>query len=193
MEIECASCRKELPIGDFQKCKRKTNGIQTYCKSCQLEKVKNPRSVIDRIWSGQTKLKEVVIEYTKEELIVWLMEQGYTELYNKYKEKDYNKDIIPCVDRIDPRKTFNFENIQLTTFKLKVLKKSLDAFLLSDKQGVKKSGSLKSPRYITTQTIENVRIIKYFPTYFEAVTWKKDQINNVKKVLTEFNVQYPEY
>jgi hypothetical protein len=30
----CPCCKKKLPVSEFHKCKKRTDGLQTYCKKC---------------------------------------------------------------------------------------------------------------------------------------------------------------
>ena len=190
-KVPCASCHEMKERDQFQKCKKKKFGLQTYCKTCQLKKVKNPNSTLDRIYIGQMNSKDVM-HYTKQEMKDWAIANGFNELYNTYVNNDYDKSIIPSIDRIDVRKDFTLDNIQLITWDLKLLKKSVDSFLTSDTRGVRKVGSRRTPSYCVQQTIDGIRVVKHYKTYLDAMSWKRARILDVTDVLDENNIKYPE-
>ena len=189
-KVPCASCHEMKERDQFQKCKKKKFGLQTYCKTCQLKKVKNINSTLDRIYIGQTKVN-AKMHYTKEEFVEWAMANGYPEHYKEYADSNFSKETIPSIGRIDVREDYTLDNLQLIKWNLKLLKKSLDSWLTSPSRGVKKAGSRQSPRYYAQQTIDGKRVVKYFKEYINAITWKRNEIDKIKDTLRANNVAFP--
>ena len=65
--------------------------------------------------------------YTKQELKDWLFSQKlFHELYENYKQNNYEKSLAPSIDRIDDYKCYSFDNIQLMTWEENCLKARRD-------------------------------------------------------------------
>jgi hypothetical protein len=54
--------------------------------------------------------------YSKEELSLWLYDNGFKNLYDKWVKSDYKKDEKPSVDRVNDHKGYSFDNISLGTW-----------------------------------------------------------------------------
>lgn len=56
--------------------------------------------------------------YSLQELRAWALEQPkFMELFDKWVESGYNRDLVPSVDRKDPTKGYTLDNIQLMTWR----------------------------------------------------------------------------
>ena len=78
--------------------------------------------VVNSIFSGQrhaSKLRHHSLPtYTLDELRVWCFAQDkFHILYDRWVKSGYERDFKPSVDRIDYRKSYTFDNIQLMTCK----------------------------------------------------------------------------
>lgn len=56
-------------------------------------------------------------EFSKQDLIDWLNENGFQNLWAEYEKVGYEKDIRPSIDRVDDYKGYSFDNMQLITWK----------------------------------------------------------------------------
>ena len=57
------------------------------------------------------------LPYSKLELSVWLYNNGYAELYRAYFESGLNKDLKPSCDRLEDTLGYDFNNMQLVTYR----------------------------------------------------------------------------
>ena len=56
-------------------------------------------------------------KYTRKELEEWMFSQEeYHKLYNEWVLSEYDRYLIPSIDRINDYKTFSFENIKISTW-----------------------------------------------------------------------------
>lgn len=61
-------------------------------------------------------------KFTKEQLIEWLIINGLNQLWINYLESGKDKNLKPSIDRIDPYKGYEFDNMQLITWRENHLK-----------------------------------------------------------------------
>lgn len=122
---KCNSCGDFLSINMFHKAKTQ-DGVTGSCKSCINKKTseykKTKEGAITSMYANQKyNSKARGYEppmYTKEELKAWLMSQDlFHELYDRWVDSGYLRDMKPSVDRIDDYETYRFGNIQLMTWK----------------------------------------------------------------------------
>lgn len=121
----CCHCKKEKNVNDFYKNKSCPDGIHKECKDCHNNRVdkyvKTKKGLIYNIYYHQhkrCKLKCIPLpSYTKHELYRWIIKQDlFHELYNQWTESDYEKNLIPSIDRKNDFKGYSFDNIQLMTW-----------------------------------------------------------------------------
>ncbi len=79
------------------------------------------QALIGRIYSNQihnSKQREHnKPNYTKEELTTWLLNQDtFHELFTKWKQSNYAKDLTPSCDRLHDDKCYSLNNLQVTTW-----------------------------------------------------------------------------
>lgn len=76
-------------------------------------------------------------EYSKNDLIVWLLSQKlYHKLHKKWRKSNYAPELAPSVDRFDDSVGYTFKNIHLTTWEYNNLKARSD-----QQRGFLKAGS----------------------------------------------------
>ncbi len=119
---KCTCCNQIKEKSEFQK---NLKGLRSHCKKCRSinakEYKKTKFGLILRIYNTQKrnskKRGHPLPSYTKEELYDWIMAQKlFHHIYNLWKVSDYNKLLIPSVDRINDKKPYDFNNIQLMTW-----------------------------------------------------------------------------
>jgi len=79
------------------------------------------KGLISRIYHGQTrrsrKRNHPMPTYTKNDLQDWLLSQKkFHHLFHLWEVSNYDKMLVPSVDRIDSATPYNFSNIQLVTW-----------------------------------------------------------------------------
>ena len=122
---QCKLCNKIKNISEFGKNKISKDGYRFVCKPCNCSSAQNYRRSKDglvtsiygnQIHRSKNKLK-IPIGYNKEELKEWLFSQKlFDTLYEKWIKKDFQKEYVPSVDRINYRKGYTMSNIQLMTW-----------------------------------------------------------------------------
>lgn len=55
--------------------------------------------------------------YTKNELKIWLEDNGFKESFEFWKKSGYINELKPSIDRLDDFKGYDFDNIRLVTWK----------------------------------------------------------------------------
>ena len=90
--------------------------------------------------------------YSKDELKIWIQEQpSFKDLWNSWKDSNYDKMLRPSVDRIEDSEPYSIENIELKTWKendskersikkKKVNKLTIDGLLLCQYESIAKAG-----------------------------------------------------
>jgi len=123
---KCKSCNQIKNTSDFSKYKNAKDGFQSFCKQCNLQKIKaywhTKKGLVSKIYNSQRgsskKRKHPLPTYTKEELKEWLYSQKkFHVLYDNWKRLDFQRAYTPSVDRIDDGLGYTMRNIQLMTWK----------------------------------------------------------------------------
>jgi len=122
---QCTKCNRHKELTEFCKQKAGEYGLQSHCKDCNSDIMKNYRrtvpGMITQIYGTQRKSSirrnHKMPTYTKKEFKKWILSQNnFKELYNNWVVSDYNKMLRPSVDRLDDYKGYSFDNIQLITW-----------------------------------------------------------------------------
>lgn len=122
---KCSKCGEVKPYSEYYKRKDRKIGIKPECKKCNIlqsiKYAKTKEGLCSRIYTDQKKASKQrgheMPTYTRNELIKWIEEQPNWELlYNNWIKSDYDKMLIPSVDRPDDYKPYTFDNIQLMTW-----------------------------------------------------------------------------
>lgn len=125
--IKCIVCKEYKDRKDFGRDKRRIDFLKSYCKDCEKEKVLSyqhgKNGIVTVIYSAQknrnkkVKTKTILVKYTKQELKEWLFSQKlFHELFNNWKNSNFESKLKPSVDRIDQNKHYELKNIQLMTW-----------------------------------------------------------------------------
>lgn len=118
----CSKCGQEKPLSQYHKDKYTKSGYTLSCKKCRNNKNTlirhTPRGVISQIYNHQRECSvrrgHPQPQYTKEELIDWVMSQpNWESLYKRWVENNYLKKLRPSLDRLDNSLGYSFDNIEL--------------------------------------------------------------------------------
>lgn len=121
----CTVCNQIKELGSFYKDKRKSDGLQMECKSCNSARTRayfrTKAGLLTQIYGSQRSNSKPrghqPPAYTKDKLQVWMLEQDiFHKLYKKWKKSGYKKMLSPSVDRLDDSKGYSFDNIQLLSW-----------------------------------------------------------------------------
>ena len=122
----CKSCKSELLLSEFYKNKTIKSGLDGSCKYChQKSKAKYKRSkkgLISNIYGQQrssSKLRgHILPTYSALQFKDWIYAQNnFQHIFDNWVKSNYNKDLIPSVDRLDVTLPYSFSNIQLITWR----------------------------------------------------------------------------
>lgn len=121
---DCRICKQTKDLSQFHK------GAGRPCKPCQAvidqERSRTPIGLVKRIYSNQRtttkKMGRSLPAYTFDELCDWLDKQPeFALLYHAWVASDYDKDLVPSIDRKDNTQSYNLNNIQLVTWRQNLL------------------------------------------------------------------------
>jgi len=121
----CTNCQKTKNFSEFFRDKSHKDGFSSWCKPCKnlqmQEFFRTKDGLIAKIYSSQRgnskQRKHNPPTYTKQELKEWLFNQDlFHELFDKWVDSGYLKDLIPSVDRKKDDIEYTMDNIQLLTW-----------------------------------------------------------------------------
>ncbi len=110
----CKQCELNLNDKDF-------SPRQILCKKCRASNARSDRKsydgLIKEIYYQQKSRRDV--EYSLHELTEWIFNQKikYDNIYEAYKNSNYNKWMKPSIDRLNNNLNYTLSNIQLVTWK----------------------------------------------------------------------------
>jgi len=121
----CTKCKVEKSFNEFTALKYGKYGYQCECKLCHNDRIKLYRKtkngLIQRIYLLQRKAcrerDHKYPLYNLKMLRVWCLSQlKFHELYDNWVDSGYNTNLVPSCDRLDNKKTYMFDNIQIVTW-----------------------------------------------------------------------------
>lgn len=167
---KCTKCGQLKDLSEFFNSSRNKCGKRESCKVCETESVarykRTKEGLIMCMFKSQLtnsrRRKHRMPDYTLTELRNWCLKQSkFDNLYDKWVNSNYNKMLIPSLDRIDDSKHYSFDNVQLMTWKENREKEALDM----------RNGKLivtKNPQKAISQFDENGNFIKDYVSLNEA-------------------------
>lgn len=121
----CTTCKKIKFLSEFGKSRSRKGGREPRCKVCAGDNLRNyhrtKKGVANKIHQAQKcnskKRGHPPPTYTLDELREWLFKDpAFNEIYESWVESGYEKNKAPSCDRIDNKKSYSFNNIQLITW-----------------------------------------------------------------------------
>ena len=124
MQKSCKRCGSLKPVDEFSLAPRTKDGYSLLCKPCvsarNREYWRTPIGRLSQMYSAQVQVSRVrghpEPQYTKEELLDWANRQGYQGLMGTWIQSNYDKNLIPSIDRQDPNLGYSLTNIRLVTW-----------------------------------------------------------------------------
>ena len=128
MKKRCFKCSKLLPISEYYRHDKMSDGHLNKCKSCTKKDVANnpvnydltEKGVIRVIYKTQKRNNMLrgfgEMPYSKAELSEWLYLNGFKRLFEDWVSSNYEKDRKPSADRIDSLSGYSLTNIKLGTW-----------------------------------------------------------------------------
>jgi len=121
----CKVCAVLKDLCDFSKGPSNKDGYVTTCKSCISKRNKEywrtPLGRLSQIYTAQVQVskarKHPQPAYSKNELEDWAYLNGYSQLHAAWVLSNYQKDLCPSVDRLDPTIGYSLTNIRIVTWK----------------------------------------------------------------------------
>ena len=120
----CPMCGKTLLLNYFYKKASNKEGYDTLCKTCRIKKysISTDDRYIKNLYMRQIhnsiKRDMYLPTYTLMELKTWIQSQvTWHTLWDNYKNANYQTELAPSIDRINPNISYTLQNIQLVTWK----------------------------------------------------------------------------
>lgn len=161
---KCKRCGLVKPVIAFSVTSTGKDGRSSTCKPCVAERNalywKTPFGRISQVFAAQTAASKVREHtppaYTSKELYTWAENNGLFLLHSAWENSNYQKDLIPSVDRNNPNLPYTLNNIRLVTWK---------------ENNDKAYEDRKSCRHITKQCvrIEQLTMAGTHVAYFDSV------------------------
>ena len=122
---ECKKCHIQKPLINYLNQKNSIDGTRHECKECANAKrrlySKTKIGLISNIFSNQKQHSKRrgynLPNYTKVEFLNWVLSREiFIELYNSWVDSNYDKLLVPSVDRINDYLPYTLKNIRVTTW-----------------------------------------------------------------------------
>lgn len=145
---ECSKCKVFKKWEEYSIDKTKTTGRRPSCRKCGAKLWKNrkvtPYAVIshiysNQVWRSKNRKNFPPPNYSREDFYNWYMANGFMKLYNNWINKGMDKDYTPSGDRINSKKPYTLNNLQLLTWKendLKGHKEGTKSIYVYNQQGL---------------------------------------------------------
>jgi hypothetical protein len=120
---KCKKCGKTKDAGEYYK--TGTGGVSNVCKGCILEKGlsrnRTKDGLIQKTFNQQRQRSRRngfdIPRYSFNELRNWLLSQPlFHKTYDNWVSSNYQKMLIPSVDRLNDYKGYSLDNIQLISW-----------------------------------------------------------------------------
>jgi len=142
----CNTCDTSKALSEYYRNLECRLNVSNRCKDCEKEKRKAHRKTHDgliyTIYFNQRRnckeRKHEMPTYSLDWLKEWVKSQSnFKELFNNWVNSDYDKYLVPSVDRLDDYKSYSPTNIRLVTFRDNLDKISSDKINgINNKQNV---------------------------------------------------------
>lgn len=117
MNRKCNKCNSIKFTSDF-------SGNRNTCKPCvcisNRDYWRTPKGRISQIYTTQVssskQRKHPLPAYSKPELLTWAYANNLMGLIEQWKLSNYDKNLIPSVDRLNPNLPYTLDNIRLVTW-----------------------------------------------------------------------------
>jgi len=154
----CPTCDTKKSLDSFTKAKHKLFKLRSGCKECKLAYTRTIEGLLSQVYRSQRasskRRKHPMPNYTREELSVWMHENGLEALYEDWVTSGYKKSLRPSTDRIDSLKPYTLDNLELVTWKENQRRANED-----QKKGVGANGRQCKPAY--QYTLEGDFVAEY--------------------------------
>jgi len=179
----CSKCKLEKPASEYNKWKLSKDGLYSRCKSCHKHENNTERQVIKRFINAHKNRIKCSKSYSKEydetKFVQWLYENNFQDLYNNWKDSNYDKTLAPSVDRINAEDDYKLSNMQLITWDLNHLKIAVDIW---NERGFSGITSGKT-RHRASHIFFGEQEVAYFNSFKEAWEWKLVRIKKLAEYL----------
>ena len=131
----CNSCNIIKKLSKFSKQKSRKDGLQLSCKECDKIRshlyFRTKDGLVSKIYSNQkvnSKTRGHVPPcYSKQDLQDWLYSQKkFHHLFHIWEIGNFDRMLVPSVDRMDDYEPYSFSNIQLMTWRENEAKGNID-------------------------------------------------------------------
>ena len=118
----CSNCKKDKPSSEFRKNKNFTarRGLSYRCKSCDTDTKRTKRGHMEKLYHSMRYnsqgRKHDAPEYSKAAFFEWCTKNKFDTFYDNWVKSDYDRNLAPSIDRINPSKPYHLNNIQVTTW-----------------------------------------------------------------------------
>jgi len=157
----CTICDTKKSLDSFNKDMPGLFKLESRCRECKLAYSRTIEGLLSQIHGDQRasskRRKHPMPNYAREELSVWMHENGLEALYKDWVASGYEKDKKPSTDRIDSLKPYTFDNLELVTWEENKRRADEDR-----KNGVGTNGKICKPVY--QYTLEGDLVAEYRST-----------------------------
>jgi len=171
----CTKCKKLLNNVQFQNSSTTKDRKSNHCKDCLLQYRRKKNTLINQIYGHQREKSKrrnhKLPDYTLEELKLWLKLTNFDNLYTEWVNSNFNKDLVPSLDRLNDYKPYTLGNIHVTTWKDNNIKGYKD----------RKNGVNNKLSKAVKQLTQNGEVLNTFPSLSEASRKTNTSISNISR------------